>query len=70
VRDGESNIVTNRCIEIVIDRLMTDEGFRWRFLTDPNTALIELLEGRTELSVEETAALLGTNPALLQTVDA
>jgi hypothetical protein len=62
--------VTKRCIEIVIDRLMTDEVFRRRFLNDPNRALVEVLEGGTNLSGDQIAALVGTDSVLWEPVAA
>jgi hypothetical protein len=56
--------VTQRCIEMVIGRLLTDEGFREMFLIDPHRALSELLERGLHLTHAEIAALIATDPAL------
>jgi len=50
--------VTQRSIEIVIGRLLTDEEFRETFLTNPHQALAELLQRGTQLSHAEIAALV------------
>jgi len=50
--------VTQRSIEIIIGRLLTDEGFRDTFLKDPQHALGELLLRGTHLSDAEIAALV------------
>jgi hypothetical protein len=56
--------VTQRCIEIVVGRLVTDEEFRQTFLSDPHRALSELLERGAHLSHAEIAALIATDPSL------
>jgi hypothetical protein len=56
--------VTQRCIEMVIGRLLTDEDFRGTFVNDPHRALGELLERGTRLTLAEIAALLATDHAL------
>lgn len=56
--------MTQRSIEMVIGRLVTDEEFRAAFLTDPQIALGELLERGTHLTHAEIAALIATDPAL------
>jgi hypothetical protein len=56
--------VTQRCIEMVIGRLVTDEEFRETFLSDPHRALGELLERGTHLTHAEIAALIATDSAL------
>jgi len=56
--------VTQRCIEMVIGRLVTDEEFRDTFLSDPHRALGELLERGTHLTHAEIAALIATESAL------
>ena len=51
--------VTQRSIEMVIGRLMTDEEFRERFQTDPHETLCVLVErGGTDLTEAEVAALV------------
>ncbi len=56
--------MTQRCIEMVIGRLVTDEEFRETFLSDPHRALGELLERGTHLTHAEIAALIATDCAL------
>jgi len=56
--------VTQRCIEMVIGRLVTDEEFRDTFLGDPHRALGELLERGTHLTHAEIGALVATEPTL------
>ena len=56
--------MTQRCIEMVIGRLLTDEGFRDTFLIDPHRALSELLERGLHLTHAEIAALIATDAAL------
>ena len=57
-------MVTQRSIEMVIGRLVTDEEFRETFLSDPHRALGELLERGTHLTHAEIAALVATDSAL------
>ena len=45
-------------MEVVIGRLLTDEDFRETFMTDPHSAIRELLERETRLDHTEIAALL------------
>lgn len=56
--------MTQRCIETVIGRLVTDEDFRTTFLADPHQALAELLERGTHLTHAEIAALVATDSDL------
>ena len=56
--------MTQRCIEMVIGRLVTDEEFRQTFRSDPQVALGELLERGTHLTPAEVAALIATDSAL------
>ena len=60
--------MTQRCIEMVIGRLVTDEEFRETFRSDPHRALGELLERGTHLTPAEIAALIATEPALWERV--
>src|SRR5262249_27095141 len=60
---GDGPTVTERSIEIVIGRLLTDEDFRETFLGNPELALGELDERGTRLSHTEIAALLAVDPA-------
>ena len=61
---GDQRTVTQRSIEIVIGRLLTDEEFRRTFLRNPHEALGELLERGTLLSHAEIAALVGIDSKL------
>ena len=56
--------MTQRSIEIVIGRLLTDEEFRDVFLSSPHRALGVLLEQGTELSHAEVAALVAVNASV------
>ena len=56
--------LTQRSIEMVIGRLVTDEEFRQTFLSDPHLALSELLERGTHLTLAEIAALVATDASL------
>jgi len=60
--------VTQRCIEMVIGRLVTDEEFRGTFLSDPHRALSELLERGMHLTHAEIAALIATERAIWERV--
>jgi hypothetical protein len=60
--------VTQRCIEMVIGRLVTDEEFRESFLVDPHQALGDLLERGLHLTHAEIAALIATEPSLWERV--
>ena len=56
--------MTQRCIEMVVGRLVTDEEFRRTFLEDPHQALGDLLERGTHLTHAEIAALIATESAV------
>ena len=60
--------MTQRNVEIVIGRLVTDEQFRRMFQRDPHKALGDLLERGTHLSQAEIAALIATDQNLWQQV--
>jgi hypothetical protein len=60
--------VTQRCIEMVIGRLVTDEEFRETFLSDPHQALGELLERGMHLTHSEIAALIATDCSVWERV--
>src|SRR5207237_5457611 len=53
--------VTQRCIEVVIGRLVTDEDFRQTFVRDPRTALAEFLESGTHLSDNALLVVMATD---------
>lgn len=61
---GSEARVTQRSIEMVIGRLVTDEEFRQTFLNDPHQALADLLERGTHLTPAEVAALVATDSEL------
>jgi len=60
--------VTQHCIEMVIGRLLTDEGFRETFASDPHRALGELLERGMHLTHAEISALVATDRRMWQEV--
>jgi hypothetical protein len=56
--------VSHRMIELLIGRLITDEGFRADFLRDPARTLQDLRDQGLDLSTTEVAALVSTDPLL------
>jgi hypothetical protein len=63
--------LSQRTIEMLIGRLITDEEFRSEFLKDPEKTLTELNDFELELSRTEVAALINTDPTLwVRTADA
>jgi hypothetical protein len=60
--------VTQRSIEVVIGRLITDEEFRTTFARDPGEAITQLLERGVHLTCAEIAALLATDAGLWERV--
>lgn len=56
--------MSQRIIEMVIGRLITDEEFRAEFLHDPDGVLRALGECGLELSRTEIAALVNTDPTV------
>ena len=56
--------MAQRVIEMLIGRLITDEGFRNEFLRDPEATLHALSDRGLELSRTEIAALLNTDRTL------
>ena len=63
--------MAQRTIEMLIGRLITDEGFRTDFLDHPETTLVALCDHGWDLSRTEIAALVATDPALwTRTADA
>ena len=56
--------MTQRNIEMVVGRLVTDAEFRETFVSDPHRALGRLLERGVHLTHVEIAALIATDPAL------
>lgn len=54
--------MAHRIVELLIGRLITDEGFRAAFLANPEPTLLSLSERGLELSRTEIAALVNTHP--------
>jgi len=54
--------VSQRIVELVIGRLVTDEGFRRRFATDPRGVIDEIACCGRELTDCERRALLSLDP--------
>jgi hypothetical protein len=61
---AEDETVSQRIIEMLIGRLLTDERFRAEFLENPEQTLADLRGRGAELSGTEIEALLNTDPAL------
>jgi hypothetical protein len=53
---------------MIVGRLSTDEEFRRKFVDDPHSTLVELLQWGTHLTPIEIAALLATDSALWERV--
>jgi hypothetical protein len=56
--------MAQRDVEILIGRLVTDEGFRSEFLGDPEVVLFDLRDRGLELSPTEISALVSTDRAI------
>jgi hypothetical protein len=56
--------VTQRSIEVVIGRLVTDEEFRATFVKDPHQVIEQLVERGIHLTPAEVAALMATDAGL------
>jgi hypothetical protein len=56
--------VTQRWIEIVIGKLVTDEGLRQKYLSAPRETLLDLVERGMHLTHAEIAALIAIDSAL------
>jgi hypothetical protein len=56
--------VTQRSIEVVIGRLVTDEEFRATFVKDPRQVIEQLIERGIHLTRAEVAALMATDAGL------
>jgi hypothetical protein len=54
--------VAQRSIEVLIGRLITDEGFRDAFVSDPMAALRAFIDAGHDLTTVEIAALVATGP--------
>ena len=57
-----------RCIEILIGRLVTDEDFRRRFVTDPHGAIATAGDSGLSFSQSEIAAIVATDTGLWEKV--
>ena len=57
-----------RCIEMIIGRLITDEDFRRHFVADPKAALAEAGAWGLQFSQSEIAALINTDTELWEKV--
>ena len=67
----KARTLSQRIIEMLIGRLITDEQFRAAFLSNPERTLLDLREIGLELSTTEITALLNTDPTLwTRTADA
>jgi hypothetical protein len=60
--------MSQRSIEVVIGRLITDEAFRAAFLDDPQAVLTQLIETGVHLTRAEIAALVATDSTLWEGV--
>ena len=56
--------MTQRSIEVVIGRLVTDEEFRATFVKDPQRVIEQLLERGIHLTPGEVTALMATDAGL------
>ena len=56
--------MAQRVVEMLIGRLVTDEGFRSEFLGDPEVVLLDLRDRGLELSPTEISALVSTDRAV------
>ena len=59
--------MSQRAVEVVLGRLATDVALRRRFRESPGTVLRELIASGLELTPLECDALVGLEPAALQT---
>jgi hypothetical protein len=56
--------LSQRIVEVLIGRLITDEQFRADFLANPETVLLAMCDRGFELSPTEISALVMTDPAV------
>jgi hypothetical protein len=56
--------VTQRWIEVILGRLVTDEELRRQFIEDPRRTVVELIEAGMQLSRSEIAALTAIDSKL------
>lgn len=59
--------MSQRTVEAVIGRLVTDEGLRRRFAVDAERTLGEIIARGHELTAVEMNALVAIDPRLLET---
>ena len=62
VRGKADRQLSQRSIELLIGRLVTDEAFRLSFLTDPTATLGAFIETGHELTAVEIQALAASGP--------
>jgi hypothetical protein len=56
--------MSQKTVQLIIGRLVTDEEYRARFLDDPRAFLLALREQGVELTLREIDALIRTDVAL------
>jgi hypothetical protein len=57
--------MSQRNVETVIGRLVTDEAFRFEFVRDPDAAIRKVTERGIELTAGEQEALRAVDPRML-----
>jgi hypothetical protein len=67
-RDLWSAAMTQKNVELVLGRLITDGDFRRSFRKDPSAALEELAESGIDLNPVERRALVGLDSRLFEDV--
>lgn len=60
--------MSQRNVELLIGRLLTDEEFRQTFVSDPEGALRHMLESGTHLTHSEIAAMVAIDSKLWRRV--
>jgi hypothetical protein len=65
-REAEEDAMSQRNVERIIGRLVTDERFRRRFAEDPPGALGELTRYDCDVTSSELRALASIDPALVE----
>ena len=60
--------MSHKCVEAIIGKLATDEGFRRRFLVDAVEALEQLQKHGVELTPVEIQALAGTDREVIRSL--
>ncbi len=56
--------MSQKNVQVVVGRLLTDEEFRLRFLEQPLEALTALLDQGFDLTMGEVEALMRTDPVM------